>query len=849
MSEIIESSRPIQRIITQNGSTRVESVRQVTYVYLTGGGSGGGGGAVDSVNGQTGIVVLDTGDISEGSNLYYTEARVAANTDVAANTAARHTHSNKTVIDDITNAGSGVIISSTERSKLSGIEAGAQVNTVDSVNGQTGVVVLDYSDVGAAAASHSHVTGDISDWSSSTLSIYRITTLNSLTASGLGISTAGLTLTGPTFYMTGGSDATIAFTSMSMGQKYTSTPSGFPELTFKNNSGYNYYRLTGTDPTLFMGSSNDSTLMMGSATTAKLTHALGLFTFGEPVTVTGDLATASGGSLIIDGDITSVGGTHPFLDKAQDLADVSNQQAALDNLTAVSGATDEYVLTKDTGTGNATWKAASTVAAINDLTDVVITSPADNEVLAYDTSSGNWVNQTPAEAGLATASDLSTHTGASAAHGATGAIVGTTNTQTLTNKTLTTPTIGDFTNATHDHSNAAGGGTISHTNLTSIGTKTHAQIDTHLALTNEHIDWTNASANFLTTGTLGVTHSTSGTAIASSFALTHTVSGFDSGVFTGVAIDGTIDIAASSIWTGGASLLDLSLQLVDNGLTVSLSSPRLINGSLDLGGVAISSSSAPCFIEVINPESSQAFTNGAFRVNATGGSASTGEVIGIYSSATAQYSGPAYGYKGYAGSVAAATGEIVGVLGAVYANGSAVHSAVVGVEGQMLSAASTPADKRMAGRFNSHVLIKSGSLFVTSTTSATPNALSMTHLNALSNKGELYVSDDAEIDGELFCDGNETHSINETSSTSVNAGTDTYIICDATSGNVTVNLPAISGLIGREYVIKKIDSGSNTVTVDGNSSETIDGATTQVLSTQYDYIRIVAGTSEWYIVG
>ncbi len=43
---------------------------------------------VNSVNGQTGVVSLDTDDISEGStNLYYTEARVSANTDVAANTA------------------------------------------------------------------------------------------------------------------------------------------------------------------------------------------------------------------------------------------------------------------------------------------------------------------------------------------------------------------------------------------------------------------------------------------------------------------------------------------------------------------------------------------------------------------------------------------------------------------------------------------------------------------------------------------------------------------------------------------------------------------------------------------
>lgn len=51
-------------------------------------GAGTGAGAVDSVNTQTGDVVLDTDDISEGtSNLYYTDARVSANSDVTANTA------------------------------------------------------------------------------------------------------------------------------------------------------------------------------------------------------------------------------------------------------------------------------------------------------------------------------------------------------------------------------------------------------------------------------------------------------------------------------------------------------------------------------------------------------------------------------------------------------------------------------------------------------------------------------------------------------------------------------------------------------------------------------------------
>jgi hypothetical protein len=46
--------------------------------------------AVSSVNGYTGAVSLTTANISEVTNLYYTEGRVSANTDVAANTAARH---------------------------------------------------------------------------------------------------------------------------------------------------------------------------------------------------------------------------------------------------------------------------------------------------------------------------------------------------------------------------------------------------------------------------------------------------------------------------------------------------------------------------------------------------------------------------------------------------------------------------------------------------------------------------------------------------------------------------------------------------------------------------------------
>jgi hypothetical protein len=72
---------------------------------------------------------------------------VSGNSDVSANTSARHTHSNKSTLDATTAS-----YTSAEKTKLSGIETGAQANTVTSVAGKTGAVTLEASDVGARAA-------------------------------------------------------------------------------------------------------------------------------------------------------------------------------------------------------------------------------------------------------------------------------------------------------------------------------------------------------------------------------------------------------------------------------------------------------------------------------------------------------------------------------------------------------------------------------------------------------------------------------------------------------------------------------------------------------------------------
>ncbi len=78
--------------------------------------------------------------------------------------------------------------------------------------------------------------------------------------------------------------------------------------------------------------------------------------------------------------------------------------------------------------------------------------------------------------------------------------------------------------------------------------------------------------------------------------------------------------------------------------------------------------------------------------------------------------------------------------------------------------------------------------------------------------------------------------------------TDELILCNATGGAITVNLPAAASSSGKTFTIKKTDSGTNAVTIDGNASETIDGGTTYAISTQYEAVTIVCDGSNWFII-
>src|SRR5690606_15309510 len=83
------------------------------------------GGGVDSVNTQTGAVVLDADDIDDTSttNKFASASQLS---DISSNTAARHTHANSGVL-----AATTASFTTAGETKLNGIAVGATANSPD----------------------------------------------------------------------------------------------------------------------------------------------------------------------------------------------------------------------------------------------------------------------------------------------------------------------------------------------------------------------------------------------------------------------------------------------------------------------------------------------------------------------------------------------------------------------------------------------------------------------------------------------------------------------------------------------------------------------------------------------
>lgn len=77
--------------------------------------------------------------------------------------------------------------------------------------------------------------------------------------------------------------------------------------------------------------------------------------------------------------------------------------------------------------------------------------------------------------------------------------------------------------------------------------------------------------------------------------------------------------------------------------------------------------------------------------------------------------------------------------------------------------------------------------------------------------------------------------------------TDGMILCDASGAAFTVTLPTAVGVAGKQYIIKKTDTTYNAVTIATTSSQTIDGVTTRLLSTQKEEFTLTSDGTNWQI--
>jgi len=78
---------------------------------------------------------------------------------------------------------------------------------------------------------------------------------------------------------------------------------------------------------------------------------------------------------------------------------------------------------------------------------------------------------------------------------------------------------------------------------------------------------------------------------------------------------------------------------------------------------------------------------------------------------------------------------------------------------------------------------------------------------------------------------------------------DMVSFADCTSGNIVLDLPAASSSPNAVFTIKRTDASGNTITIDADGADTIDGSGTFLLSSQNDSIKIFSdGVSKWQII-
>jgi hypothetical protein len=80
---------------------------------------------------------------------------------------------------------------------------------------------------------------------------------------------------------------------------------------------------------------------------------------------------------------------------------------------------------------------------------------------------------------------------------------------------------------------------------------------------------------------------------------------------------------------------------------------------------------------------------------------------------------------------------------------------------------------------------------------------------------------------------------------------ETVELVTTASSTITRTLPAAASSVNVVVTVKKVDSGSGLVTVQGNGSpaESIDADTIYDLTNQYQFVRLLCDGTKWHVIG
>ncbi len=74
------------------------------------------------------------------------------------------------------------------------------------------------------------------------------------------------------------------------------------------------------------------------------------------------------------------------------------------------------------------------------------------------------------------------------------------------------------------------------------------------------------------------------------------------------------------------------------------------------------------------------------------------------------------------------------------------------------------------------------------------------------------------------------------------------VLVDTTVGDITLNLPAAADYVDRSFTIMKKTNDLNTVIIEGDGAETINGQPNVTLTSQWETVRVVSDGTAWFVI-